>query len=117
MLCSSFNELHQLMCYAATKVLSFKPRLESLEGRELKPAELAAMWTTEVKLSGMSEAVTETFIIACKYVHDHIFRHSVLRSKALEADAILGTNNPWNSVYRLKVIARKAQTVEDGAGS
>ena len=72
---------------------------------------------TEVKLSGMSEAVTETFILACKYVHDHIFRHSVLRSKALEADAILGTNNPWNSVYKLKALARQAKTVEDGAGS
>ena len=117
MCCLSINELHQLMCYAATKVMAFKSRLESLEGRELKPAELAAMWGTDVKLSGMPEAVTETFILACKYVHDHIFRHSVLRSKALEADAILGTNNPWNSVYKLKVLARKANTVEDGAGS
>ena len=111
MFCLSSNELHQLMCYAATKVMTFKSRLESLEGRELKPAELAAMWTTEVKLTGMPEAATETFILACNYVHDHICRHSVLRSKALEADAILGTNNPWNSVYKLKALARKKQNI------
>ena len=117
MLCVPFNALHQLMCYAATKAMTFKSRLESLEGRELNPAELAAMWETFVKLSGMPEAVTETCILACNYVHDHIFRHSVLRSKALEADAILGTNNPWNSVYKLKARARKAKRVEDGAGS
>ena len=70
-----------------------------------------------MKLSGMSEAAAEAFILACKHVNDHIFRHSVLRSKALEADAILGTHNPWSSVYKLKVLARKANTVEDGAGS
>ena len=117
MFCLSLNELHQLMCYAATKVMTFKSRLESLEGRELKPAERTTIWNTEVKLSGMSEAATETFILACTYVNDHIFRHSVLRSKALEADAILGTNNPWNSVYKLEVLDRHAKPVEDGAGS
>ena len=105
------------MCYAATKVMTFKSRLESLEGRELKPAELAAIWTTEVKLSGMPVAVTETLILACNYVHDHIFRHSVLRSKALEADAILGTNNPWNCLQVGSACPKKPNTVEDGAGS
>ena len=55
----------------------------------------------------MTEAATETFVIACNYVHDHICRHSVLRSKALEADAILGTNTPWNSVYKSEVVPEK----------
>ena len=64
-----------------------------------------------------AEAATETFILACKHVHDHIFRHSVLRYKALEADAILGANNTCNLVYTLEFLARKAKPVEDGAGS
>ena len=45
-------------------------------------------------------------------MHDHIFRHSVLRSKALEADAIPGTNSPWNSVYKLEALARKANQLK-----
>ena len=105
--CLSFNELHQLLCFAATKVMTFKTRLDTLEGRALKPAELAAMWKTEVRLNGMSEASTEACIIACNTVHDHIFRHPVLRSKALERMPHWGQSTPGTQSTSWKLLPEK----------
>lgn len=95
----------------AFEVLDVIKREESKAGRELTAIEIAGVWSGRVKQANLGDQVTVTYVEALMRCKRRIFSDADVTKKLLAAEETFGTRTPWDSLYKVEVLASKVGKV------
>lgn len=92
-------------CY---EVAAFRARKEAQTGFKPTVLEMVQEWSSNLNVSNMSEKIDKDYIDVCLVIHDRLLSISAVRDTVLECEELFQKRTPFDSIYKLEVIARRA---------
>lgn len=91
----------------AFEVLDMIKRQETAAGRELTPTEIVEVWSSKVQQANLGDQVTVSYVEALLQCKRRVFSDGDVTKKLLAAEETFGTKTPWDSIYKVAVLASK----------
>ena len=111
----AFEMLYRTALGRAFEVLDIVAKEEERQQRELDASEVEALWKSNVTASGMGDQVTKTYIDTLLKCKKRVFSDADATAKLLQADETYGVKGPFDSLYKIEVLATKVGTRETPA--
>jgi hypothetical protein len=92
-------------CY---EVAAFRETRQLAVGGKVSVADIVTEWQTKFRSSNMSERIDREYIDVCLVIYDRLLTIPVVRDEILGADETLGRKTPFDSIYKLEAVARRA---------
>lgn len=89
------------------QIMEFKHKQEKLTGSKMVVSAVVTMHNSHVRVAS-SEPVSHSFVDSANVAWEAILRHGQLRDIVVAAEEHFGKNTPFDSVYKLECVARKA---------
>eukprot|EP00959_Pyramimonas_sp_CCMP1952_P092669 1939437-Pyramimonas_sp.AAC.1 len=107
----SFGHTYELLYRTALgrafEVLDIIAKEEAVANRPLNPKEVEAMWKSKVSESNMGDKVSKSYIETLLKCKKRVFNDADATSKLLLADEEYGVKGPFDSLYKIEVLAAK----------
>jgi hypothetical protein len=94
------------------EIVTTKEKLEKSAGAALSDAELAKQYNLKARPAEDGEQITESQITGAIAVWKHALSIEIVLNKVVALEAEFGKNGPFDSMYKMAVVVRKARTEE-----
>lgn len=113
---SKYENLYRTPVQRAYEITSFRRRRELERGQKVSVAELVSLWNQHVKMSNMADSkVDKNYIDVCCVVSDRLLSCAPIREVILECEELFQRRTPFDSIFKLEIIARRTSKAESRA--